>query len=146
MTRLLYILIHPVVRLVLGEKWLGSALARWNGYDDGQKRWEWYALAENSKLLAEYVRVTSFNNRVAAFMQDGVFKLSDLVTKCTSSGLFQARRGSAEAIGSCATRSMERSNCGVDFAVAKGIRRICVMPYSLFLIDAARGNTTTMVF
>ena len=136
----------PVLWLVLGEKWLGWALARWNGYDDGQKRWEWYSLADNPKLLAEYVRVTSFNNRVAVFLQDGVFKLSRPVAKCTSSGLFQARRGSAEAIGSCATRSMERSNCGVDFAVAKGIRRKCVMPCSLSLINDARGNTTTMVF
>ena len=79
-------------------------------------------------------------------MQDGVFKLRKPIMKCSSSGGFQARRGSAEAIGSRATRSMERSNCGVDFAVAKGIRRKCVMPYSLILTDAARGNTTTIVF
>lgn len=134
------------MQLILAEKWLGSALARLNGYDDRQKRWVSYSLAEHCKLLAEYVRVTSFNNRVAVFMEDGVFKLSRPVAKYTSSGKFQARRGSFEAIGSFATRSMERSNCGVDFAVAKGIRRKCVMPYSLNLINGARGNTTTIVF
>lgn len=134
------------MQLVLGEKWLGSVLAGWNGYDDGQNRGESYSLAENSRLLAEYVRVISVNNRVAVLTQDGVFKLSRPAAKCNSSGFLQARRGSAEAIGSCATRSTERSNCGVDFAVAKGIRRKCVMPYFFKFITLPRGKITTMVF